>query len=112
MVLSDAEDLGLFAGDRDGADLGEDVLGVGVALLVHSGKASVRPVVNAGTLGTGAPVVSTAEDTEVGDPYHGPSGPIEALLLKARGILLCAQVKAKRKNSSALAEKFSDKSMS
>ncbi|GGD05984.1 DUF4126 domain-containing protein [Nocardioides daphniae] len=39
------------------------VLGVGVALLVHSGKASVRPVVNAGTLGTGAPVVSTAEDT-------------------------------------------------
>lgn len=39
------------------------VLGVLVALLVHSAKASVRPVVNAGTLGTGAPVISTVEDT-------------------------------------------------
>ncbi len=39
------------------------VAGVVVALLVHLGKASVRPAVNAGTLGTGAPVVSTVEDS-------------------------------------------------
>ncbi|GAA1570435.1 DUF4126 domain-containing protein [Actinomadura kijaniata] len=38
------------------------VAGVVVALLVHLGKASVRPAVNAGTLGAGAPVVSTVED--------------------------------------------------
>lgn len=39
------------------------VLGVVVALMVHGLKAGVRPLVNAGTLGAGAPVVSTAEDT-------------------------------------------------
>lgn len=38
------------------------MLGIAVAFLVHLTKASVRPVVNAGTLGAGAPVVSTVED--------------------------------------------------
>ena len=38
------------------------VLGIVVAGLVHSGKAAARPVINAGTAGIGAPVVSTAED--------------------------------------------------
>ncbi|WP_034485277.1 DUF4126 domain-containing protein [Actinomadura oligospora] len=38
------------------------VLGIVVAFLVHATKASVRPVVNAGTLGAGAPVVSVVED--------------------------------------------------
>jgi uncharacterized membrane protein len=38
------------------------VLGVVMAGLVHTGKAAARPVVNAGTLGMAAPVVSTAED--------------------------------------------------
>ncbi|MFF5257660.1 DUF4126 domain-containing protein [Actinomadura viridis] len=38
-------------------------LGIASALAVHLTKASLRPVVNAGTLGTGAPVVSAAEDT-------------------------------------------------
>jgi hypothetical protein len=38
------------------------VLGVLVSGLVHAGKMAARPVVNAGTLGTGAPVVSTVED--------------------------------------------------
>ena len=38
------------------------VAGVVVAGLVHAGKASLRPVVNAGTGGLGAPVVSTLED--------------------------------------------------
>lgn len=39
------------------------VLGVVVSLVVHATKASVRPVVDAGTLGAGAPVVSTVEDS-------------------------------------------------
>lgn len=38
------------------------VLGVVVSGLVHSGKTVARPVLNAGTLGVAAPVVSTAED--------------------------------------------------
>ncbi|MFB4307630.1 DUF4126 domain-containing protein [Actinomadura sp. GTD37] len=37
-------------------------LGIVVALIVHTAKASVRPVANAGTLGAGAPVLSTLED--------------------------------------------------
>jgi hypothetical protein len=38
-------------------------LGVVVSGIVHVGKTSARPVINAGTLGAGAPVVSTVEDT-------------------------------------------------
>ncbi|MFV0464233.1 MAG: DUF4126 domain-containing protein [Nostocoides sp.] len=38
-------------------------LGVLVSGLVHSGKMAARPVVNAGTAGFGAPVVSTMEDS-------------------------------------------------
>jgi len=38
------------------------VLGVVVSGLVHSGKVVARPAINAGTLGAGAPVVSTLED--------------------------------------------------
>lgn len=38
------------------------VIGVALAGTVHAGKALSRPVVNAGTLGVGAPFVSAAED--------------------------------------------------
>ncbi len=38
------------------------VLGVVVSGLVHSGKMVARPVLNTGTVGTAAPVVSTVED--------------------------------------------------
>lgn len=38
------------------------VLGIVLALTVHTGKALARPVVNATTMGLGAPVVSAAED--------------------------------------------------
>ncbi|MGI5292285.1 DUF4126 domain-containing protein [Nonomuraea polychroma] len=38
------------------------LLGIVVALAVHAMKAAARPVINAGTAGVGAPVVSTAED--------------------------------------------------
>ncbi|MQA97175.1 MAG: DUF4126 family protein [Streptosporangiales bacterium] len=39
------------------------VLGIAAALAMHLAKTSIRPLVNAGTLGAGAPVVSVAEDT-------------------------------------------------
>jgi len=38
------------------------VLGVLISGLVHTGKMAARPVINIGTVGTGAPVVSTVED--------------------------------------------------
>ncbi|EAP97194.1 hypothetical protein JNB_17028 [Janibacter sp. HTCC2649] len=38
------------------------VLGIVVSGLVHSGKMAARPAINVGTLGVGAPLVSTAED--------------------------------------------------
>jgi hypothetical protein len=38
------------------------LVGIGGALLVHSVKSAARPGINLATLGTGAPVVSTAED--------------------------------------------------
>ncbi|NUR85124.1 MAG: DUF4126 domain-containing protein [Nonomuraea sp.] len=38
------------------------LLGIVVALAVHALKATARPVINAGTAGVGAPVVSTVED--------------------------------------------------
>lgn len=39
------------------------VLGIAVALAMHGAKASVRPLVNAGTFGLAAPLMSVAEDT-------------------------------------------------
>ena len=38
------------------------VLGVLISGLVHTGKMAARPVINVGTVGAGAPVVSTVED--------------------------------------------------
>ncbi|AQZ64715.1 Probable transmembrane protein [[Actinomadura] parvosata subsp. kistnae] len=38
------------------------LLGIVLALAVHAVKAAARPVINAGTAGVGAPVVSTVED--------------------------------------------------
>jgi hypothetical protein len=38
------------------------VAGVVIAFMVHGTKAAARPVINASTVGTGAPVVSTIED--------------------------------------------------
>lgn len=39
------------------------VLGILTSALVHTGKATARPAIDAGTLGMGTPVISTAEDT-------------------------------------------------
>lgn len=57
------------------------VLGIVVALVVHVTKASVRPVINAGTLGTGAPVVSAVEDgVSLGMSIVAILAPIVALI--------------------------------
>ncbi|MEV5829943.1 DUF4126 domain-containing protein [Spirillospora sp. NPDC052242] len=58
------------------------VLGIVAALAVHAVKASVRPVIDGGTFGFGAPVVSTAEDTaSLGMSLLAILAPIVALLL-------------------------------
>ena len=59
-------------------------LGVAVALIVHATKAGVRPIVNGGTLGTGTPVVSAAEDTvSLGLSLLAILLPVVALILLA-----------------------------
>jgi hypothetical protein len=66
--------------------------GVAVAGLVHAGKASARPVVNATTFGVGTPVVSAAEDaTSLGMSLVALFAPVlvvVGLLLIALGIVL------------------------
>ncbi|MFD0903145.1 DUF4126 domain-containing protein [Actinomadura sediminis] len=58
------------------------VLGIVAALAVHAVKASVRPVIDGGTFGFGAPVVSTAEDAaSLGMSLLAILAPLVALLL-------------------------------
>ena len=56
VTVSDPETF--FAGDQ----WVPVALGVGIALVVHLVKMTARPLFNAATVGTAAPVVSTAED--------------------------------------------------
>jgi hypothetical protein len=61
--------------------------GVAVAGLVHAGKASARPVVNATTLGVGTPLVSAAEDaTSLGVSLIALFAPVLVMV----GLLLLA----------------------
>jgi uncharacterized membrane protein len=58
------------------------ILGIVVGLVVHTTKASVRPVVNGSTLGTGAPVVSAVEDAiSLGMSLLAVLLPVVALIL-------------------------------
>jgi hypothetical protein len=58
------------------------VVGVVTSGLVHGGKTVARPVINAGTLGFGAPVVSTVEDgASAGLSLAALFTPVLALLL-------------------------------
>ena len=60
------------------------VIGIVLALVVHGAKATARPVVNATTLGLGAPLVSTAEDaTSVGLSFAAILAPVLVLLAVA-----------------------------
>jgi Domain of unknown function (DUF4126) len=61
--------------------------GVAVAGLVHAGKASARPVVNATTLGVGTPMISAAEDaTSLGMSLIALFAPVLVMV----GLLLLA----------------------
>jgi uncharacterized membrane protein len=71
------------------------VLGVVVALIVHSGKMAARPVINAATLGAGAPVVSTVEDgASVGLSLIAIFLPI--LIIAVLGILIWVWLRIRR----------------
>ncbi len=71
------------------------VLGVIVSGLVHAGKTTARPVVNAGTLGVGAPIVSTVEDgASVGLSLIAIFIPV--LVIVALALLAWALVKMRR----------------
>lgn len=63
------------------------VLGVVVAGVVHTGKATARPAINVASLGVGAPIVSTGEDvTSVGFSFAAIFAPLLVLL----GLILLA----------------------
>ncbi|WP_433324796.1 DUF4126 domain-containing protein [Spirillospora sp. CA-294931] len=80
-------------------------LGIAVALVVHLTKMSVRPVVNAGTLGTGAPVASTVEDTvSLGMSLLAVLAPVLALIaliaLAFGGLRLLRRIRRRRATDS------------
>ncbi|UJP39169.1 DUF4126 domain-containing protein [Cellulomonas palmilytica] len=74
------------------------VAGVLVAGLVHAGKATVRPVVNAATLGAGAPVVSTVEDgTSVGLSLAAVFVPLLVLVLLVALVVAFVMLRRRRR---------------
>lgn len=69
------------------------LLGVVVAALVHTGKAAARPVVDAGTAGLGAPVVSTVEDgASIGIALLAVLAPVLVVLVLVVLAVLLVQV--------------------
>jgi hypothetical protein len=75
------------------------VLGVVVSGLVHTGKVAARPVVNLGTGGLAAPVVSTAEDgASVGLSLAALFAPLLALvgLVVLAWALIAGSLKVRR----------------
>lgn len=75
------------------------VLGVVVSGLVHTGKVAARPVVNMGTAGFGAPVVSTAEDgASVGLSLAALFAPLLCLvaLILLAWVLVACSLKVRR----------------
>lgn len=74
-------------------------LGVLVSGLVHTGKVAARPVVNLGTAGLGAPVVSTAEDgASVGLSLAALFAPVLCLvaLVLLAWVLIAGALKVRR----------------
>lgn len=73
------------------------VIGVVLALVVHGAKATARPVVNAATLGLGAPLASTAEDaTSVGLSFAAVLAPVLVLLLVAGLVVVWWRLRRRR----------------
>ncbi|CAM5779685.1 DUF4126 domain-containing protein [Cellulomonas persica] len=99
----------VFAATSAAADLEESrwvqdhpwvpfVAGVVVALVVHAGKATVRPVVNAATLGAGAPVVSTVEDgTSVGLSLAAVFVPLLVLVFLVALVVVIVTLRRRRR---------------
>ncbi|GAA1908064.1 DUF4126 domain-containing protein [Lapillicoccus jejuensis] len=74
------------------------LLGVVVAALVHTGKTAARPVVNAGTAGVGAPVVSTIEDVaSVGLSLVAILAPVLVVVLLVGLVLLARRLRSARR---------------
>lgn len=83
------------------------LLGVVVAALVHTGKAVSRPLVNAGTAGLGAPVVSTAEDgASIGITLVAVAAPVLVVLVLVllAGVFVAAVVALRRRRRRRRAE--------
>ncbi|NMR21587.1 DUF4126 domain-containing protein [Cellulomonas fimi] len=74
------------------------VLGIVLALVVHGGKAVARPVANAATLGLGAPVLSTAEDTtSIGLSLGAITAPVIVLVILVLLVVVWARLYRRRR---------------
>jgi hypothetical protein len=81
------------------------VIGIVLALVVHGAKATARPVVNAATLGVGAPVASTVEDaTSVGLSFAAILAPLLVLVALIGLVVLWFRIRARRRRSRSAAE--------
>ncbi|NKX56447.1 DUF4126 domain-containing protein [Arthrobacter mobilis] len=77
---------------------------IGIALAVHLAKMSVRPVLNATTAGTAAPVVSTAEDAaSIGLSFAAVMLPVLVLVVLAVAMVVLWRVyrRARRRSRPA-----------
>ncbi|MEZ0446370.1 DUF4126 domain-containing protein [Cellulomonas sp. ICMP 17802] len=73
-------------------------VGIVLALVVHGAKATARPIVNVTTLGTGAPVVSTAEDvTSAGLSFAAILAPLLVLVGLIGLVVVWFRIRARRR---------------
>ncbi|GEL98162.1 membrane protein [Cellulomonas terrae] len=85
------------------------VVGIVMALVVHGAKATVRPVVNATTLGAGAPVASTVEDaTSVGLSFAAILAPLLVLVALVGLVIVWFRFRARRRRGAAARETSPD----
>ena len=74
------------------------VIGIVLALVVHGAKATARPVVNAATLGVGAPVASTVEDaTSVGLSFAAILAPLLVLVALIGLVVVWLRIRRRRR---------------
>lgn len=82
-------------------------IGIGIALAVHLVKMTMRPVLNATTAGTAAPVVSTAEDVaSVGLSFVAVLLPVLVLVVLAVAVVVLFRIyrRLRRSRRPAVAE--------
>ncbi|KQY22387.1 hypothetical protein ASD16_17450 [Cellulomonas sp. Root485] len=74
------------------------VIGIVLALVVHGAKATARPLVNAATLGAGAPVASTVEDaTSVGLSFAAILAPLLVLVALVGLVVVWLRIRRRRR---------------